>query len=623
TKETSSIVKDLKNCVDEIEILIDSAPKKCATFNQNGRDQLLEHSTIVNLKPPVKQIDVYSQLDDTTGSGFENCGYHSLKNAICLIASLSSDAPLQNAFKDPELYDAFYQNYAMPHVEHLKTGQKDATTPLLRAIIKDFISDPSPPDKLLYLQQILKKCNENSIGIFTTFPSSHDLGLSFGLFDEAGFKDAQKLFQFSQQPGPGVMFCPVGNVNTGHWYALSIIKQENGEIEFFGCDSLESGQKGGASPLGKISSFFLHTLTNPNEFINEALSSFVDTLHYAEWVDSKGVPFIGEDKAKLMELAKEPLYLPQKCLLAMEGMLEHRWTDSSNIQQLLSIHKIENLLRFYQSNLPIDSHEGIAISSVLKKIDKNFNFDSSVESLIDSTIFRLSSSLPNIAETEVIKGKESTGKILSHMLILYNKRKEIAGEKDQSSREVLAEALTHAGIEKGFISGKNSEEAKNRIEHRTFMLLTAIQKAEIMGKEDELYQVVRQGDPCLTARVGRIEEFLASLYNLGDSLQDMLSDKIFMITDTAIGEILLEMADDAESLEILTPADIDANTLAQFLKQLSTVATSELFKDYLVGKGYCETKENIDWLEVSTRLLPSKDFEIMFLRGKRIAQQYI
>jgi len=187
-------------------------------------------------------------------------------------------------------------------------------------MIHAFVTDSSPPKEIAAFQKVLKNSLENHLGIFTIFPGTNDLGVRFGLFDEAGFKDEKKIYQFSQQPGPAFFTCPVGNVNTGHWYALAIIKNKDGSLNFFGCDSLEQFQRGGASPLGQMSSLFLDTLSEPKAFLDYALTSFVESIehYYGDLLDSKGLPDSEQSRMQLIDNSKEPLNFARSSIIALE-----------------------------------------------------------------------------------------------------------------------------------------------------------------------------------------------------------------------------------------------------------------------------------------------------------------
>jgi len=621
--EKEFLFNDLKNHINEIQGLLVNDQTSPSYLNKIKTENLIKQSTVVNKDPSIMQVEVLNQIYDNVGSGTENCGYHSLKNTLCLIAELSLNAPFENSFRDPQVYEVFYQRYASPLLIHLPIGKRDASTPLLREMIHAFVTDSSPPKEIAAFQKVLKNSLENHLGIFTIFPGTNDLGVRFGLFDEAGFKDAKKIYQFSQEPGPAFFTCPVGNVNTGHWYALAIIKNRDGSLDFFGCDSLEQHQRGGASPLGKMSSLFLETLSEPKAFLDYALTSFVESIeHYGDWLDSKGLPDSEQSRMQLIDNSKGPLNLARSSIIALENMLEQNWHTSSDIQKLSRMQRIENLVRFYARELPEISEEGKTAPSALKKVENQFNFDSSIESLMASISDHLNSiaqTPPAKPNTENIKRTENT---FNQMLLLYKNRVKVASEKDQVAREGSAHQLTGAGVESGFIPGKSIAEAIKSIEYRTILLVSAYQKAQGMGKEEEFYKSIGSGDPCITARMGRVEELFGQLNNLGDFQQDLLSDKIFGLSDVAIMNVIDQMIDEglnSEEINQLTSKDIDPIHFANELKKLGNYNSAIPFKDYLVRMNICENKENIDWDKVAIQLIASNDFKKMLKRGKDLA----
>jgi len=241
------------------------------------------------------------------------------------------------------------------------------------------------------------------------------------------------------------------------------------------------------------------------------------------------------------------------------------------------MQKVVKLANFNAKEPSINSIDRKVITQELNKIQKVFNFDKALESLMNSTIsyFDTLINLPD-RNHNIIKTKTT----FETMLNLYQKREVIASEKDQSARDNKALLMSNAGVEKGFITGKTSGEAKKSIEYRTFLLLITFQKAKAMGKEDEFYVNLGSGDPCANARLGRVEEFLSSLSELGDVLQDLSNDRIFVVSDVALMSMIDEMvADDkiqAEEIEQLTPQDIDETEFAKQLAQLASTNTKKI-----------------------------------------------
>jgi hypothetical protein len=609
-KEPSSVIQDLHQCIGEIENLI-------LTSNPivNGKNNLLKKSTVVNQMPLIHQVAVDQQNEEETEFRAENCGYHALKNMLCLLTILSTGLPLQGSFQDKKLFNQFYEHYAIPLLKDLPKGKRDATTPKLREIIDHFLHDPYPPEDFLALQKALKNTHERHLGIFTAFPDSNETELQFGLFDEAGFKDADKLIQFLQRPGADFFVCPIGNVKTGHWYTVAILKSEDGRLEFFGCDSLESSQRGEASPLGKLCCLFDKNLTTPNNFHEHALLSFIDTFkYYGDWLDQNGFAYLPEDSAKLITLTN----LPEQCMLALDHIVEKEWPLSSNIEHLLKLHKIEKILRFYARELPEnDLKEKICF--VLSKLADQFDLDRSIETLISNTLVYLESKI-NSSKGKNVYPLEKTKSVFAHMHAIYKERKLIVLEKDPISRENYINEKICSGIETGFITGKTAIESQKSLEHRTSMLLITFQKAMKKGKEEEFYLKISGGDSCLTEVTGRVEEFLAELNQI-DCSQELLKDKIFQQLDSALSVLIGEMCEDAESVDMITSKDINPSDLAMELKKFSGPKIIP-FCEYLQRMGFSENKENIDWENAIAQLVQSKDFPILLSRGKAIAKLF-
>lgn len=599
--------------------LVNKPTEKTAPQQNISKENLTKQLASVNQRPLIKQVNVLNQTADGTCTGAENCGYHSLKNALCLMTALFSENNPINSFRDAKLFADFYQHYASPLLTERAKGKKDASDPILRQMISHFISDQSPPIKLLPLQKILKN-NQEKLGIFTLLPTNNEIGLRLGVMDEAGFMDALKLFRFSQNSGPSAFICPVGNVNTGHWYSIAVIKREDGAMEFYGCDSLEANQRGIISPLGKVCSLLEHAMLNPKEFIGSALSSFIEGFErYGDWLDSKGMADTDESKKTLLELAKNPPFLPKACALALENMIEQNWQNSSDIQRLLQFQKVKKLANFYANELPLKRSK--LILEIFTKAKKQFNFDTALESTMTNTLayFDTLLSQPHY-KNNVLKTKTT----FEFMLKLYLNREVIASENDPCARDNNAHVLTNAGIEKGFITG-NAVEAKKSIEYRILLLIIAFQKTKAMGREEEFYTMLAEGDSCANARMGRVEDYLGSLSELGDLQQDLSDDRIFIVTDVALMTVIDEMVYDGkitpEEIEHLTSQDINeidfAKALASLVKSKSEKTIA--FLDYLVRKKICSDKNQIDWTHVSKQLIDSNDFKTILRRGKNLS----
>ncbi|HEV8052317.1 MAG TPA: hypothetical protein VGP47_07475 [Parachlamydiaceae bacterium] len=342
------LYKEIKNSTIEIGKLLNTNPK--LPVNTHEVENLNKQSTVVTSS--IKQVNVLNQNADETGVGEENCGYHALKNALCLMTAILSKnnyntGVKNNSFLDLNLFTDFYQTYAAPLLKGKEKGDKDASDPLVREMINAFLTDTAPPERLLSLKNILKN-NRHGLGIFTLFPSDNEAGLKLAVMDEYSFRDCLKFFKFSQNKEITSLICPVGNVASMHWYSIAMIKKEDGSLHFFGCDSFESNQKGIASPLGKVCKVFEQAMENPTEFFDSALFSFVEGFErYADWLDASGVPDSEESEASLMELAKSPPNLPEICALALENMIEHNWQNSSDIKKLLQFQRVEKLANFY------------------------------------------------------------------------------------------------------------------------------------------------------------------------------------------------------------------------------------------------------------------------------------
>ncbi len=158
------------------------------------------------------QIPVLNQYADGTGSGFENCGYHALKNALVALEGKKED------FTDQQFFLKFFHSHCEPLLNQnldQKIGKRDATAPLLHQILENI---PHASEKL---------------AIFNVAENG-----KLAIFDERGLEEAHKLYRFATRKGPQMFALVLGNETLGHWSTLIAYKDREGALSFIGCDSM-------------------------------------------------------------------------------------------------------------------------------------------------------------------------------------------------------------------------------------------------------------------------------------------------------------------------------------------------------------------------------------------------
>ena len=144
----------------------------------------------------------------------------------------------------------------------------------------------------------------------------------------------------------------------------------------------------------------------------------------------------------------------------------------------------------------------------------------------------------------------------------------------------------------------------------------------IKGLLKEFIEAISNGDRCLTARFGRIEDFMASKLMGFDLEEATRKDQIFMLSDTAISAALWEIAPEGVCNSItpdtLLESEEHIQALASSFKQFGKVETAKPFREFLEKEGLVSSGDEINWEEIMPSLVKAPFFLECLARGKQL-----
>ena len=545
------------------------------------------------------QIQVLNQLQDGTGHGVENCGYHALKNAI---ASLLLNSPHENAahclLKEKPYFKQFFDTYCSQLIA--MSTDKDASIPLLNEIIDRFLKDDEVPVKLTPFQTALR-ANREQVVIINTSTS----GNPFTAFiSEEGLKEAEKIFNFINNPKSEKLTIIFGNENENHWFTLTAEKTHDEKIKFTCFDSFEGNHSraGKDSPFYKASQTFKQFFELPQKCIENAVFDLNEVLE-------RKAAWIGEDSEDLLTNDQETIQ--RQCLRCYDIIKQHKWLASNNIQKQMCVSNIHKLLSFYHTKTPNPE-----FSMIIEEIDVGRNKDWLIQTL-DELIQEISSNsdsyTPPLNEQAL-----NVAKLGLWLKKLYSEREKI---RDNPS---LQQALQ---VEMS-IEDKFSDNPVKEMERNVLLYILTIQTAQKKNRLNELIQNV--GTPsCFTGRMGAISEFLPRLqWSELDELA--VAGYTFLTTDVAFSHAILECipidSDDhvAEGMIDKFSTETCKQNKEEFVMALNLFGKGKRakpFYDFLLREGIVEKLPIEDWSPVVDKLFDSKFLPEILSRAKTQAKR--
>ena len=213
-----------------------------------------------------------------------------------------------------------------------------------------------------------------------------------------------------------------------------------------------------------------------------------------------------------------------------------------------------------------------------------------------------------------------------HVFSVFQDKSELSKLNSENERlSKINKFKNSSGAEPGFCSGNTPSQVENEITRKMQIALIAYQKAKQKDLLKEFVEAISNGDRCLTARFGRIEDFLASKLVGFDLEEETRKDAILMLSDGAISQALWDIANngDCDSInpDMLLESKKHIQTLANWFKKLENTPTAKPFRKFLENQGLVVSSDKINWKEIMPSLVKAPFFHECLARGKYIFGQ--
>ncbi len=613
-------------------------------YVDQAEPQELHHSNIETLNSlpgngkvmeGMTQIRVLEQVQDGTGSGGENCGFHALKNSL-LMLSENDPNQLHLLFNDRDVFLKFYNTYCLPFVKEKVIGSRDATQPILRDILQQEPASFKGPfaDPIGAILQDPGTKNKIAIFQMSTTTGGSDGVPVLGFTGNFQALDGLKLVRFAKQPGPSSLTMIFGDEMSGHWYALQVNKDALNEISFIGSDSMDNHHEifGDRSAFGQLAALIKGHIENSEDLLKSIYAYVGDSLSiYSGWfapdqtIEQSNALALLDDTPNLLLASEESPKGSKKemilsnCLTAYKIIQEGNWLFSSDLWIYERISDLEVLVNFYISRLPINDPYVPKLQEIRREIQfqKNGNI---ISEIIENAVADINQKRTQLSARDC----DQVSSVFTHLLTLYTERKQLSKIQDKTKRENAMNLLVPGGIEPGFATGTTPNEAERSLTHKIHMVLLTYQKAKKLNRLDDLMKKIYQGDVCLTARVGRIEEFQAELegmrMNEDEGPAGRLNDGPMLAISEFLQQLTEESSDPIEDVknvqinEIRQLADLQslANQFATYCSGYQAAPLLHLLKK----QGVISDIDNIDWIDAVSKIIKRPEFSIWFELGK-------
>lgn len=631
-KNKSALLNDIKNFKNHAQELY-----KIYASQITEAEKLKSLPGIEEITDGLYQIQVLNQYADGTPSGFENCGFHALKNSLLMLSDYNPEE-LNSLFSDKKLFSNFYNTRCWPYVKDKETGRRDASLPMLRQILEDIETRSKWPETDA-LAKILKDAHKREkLAIFqmstTTGTAEGTPLLSFT--DILQSKDGLKLYQFARSSGPDSLTLVFGNEAFNHWFTLQIHKDANDELSFVGCDSMDNHHSitGEFSPLGKFAALIKEQVKNTTALLHRVYAPLDNNLAYrAGWIGPDDT-ITEQDAQVLLDNKPNPLLASSlaptgspkeiilaNCIAAFHVIQEGGWLSSTDLHTYLKIQDLETLIHFYLLRLRQDDPFIPILGGIYQEIQNNKN-ENLVLQIFDDAINELDQHAKLLTPLQ----KEQVRSLFTHFKTLYKERKALSQIQDVDQRMYAMNKMAgYEGIEPGFTSGTKPTEAENILLHKIHLLLLIYQEAKKRDRLDDLMKVIHSGgDGCLTARYGRVEEFHASLHNFELQEASQSDQAINLAPTIALSEFLTDYFAETENpVKSLSEAlknkkffSEHVDNLAAYFSTYSSIDSGQPFRLHLKKQGIIQDETNIDWNKAVAKILEAPEFSHWLDLGK-------
>jgi hypothetical protein len=297
---------------------------------------------------------VLIQTEDDTEFGEQNCGYHSLKNALCLLQDETGNSAIKSLVNDKDLFQAFYNTYCVPLLPSGK--DKDASVAVIREILSNFKADKSPPEKLTGIHDSLLK-SQTPICCLNISVATKTLSSAGG---PDGLIDVERFVQFANKPGPSSFITlAADNDVSGHWYTVVLEKDKGGNLS---CTVLDSLSQIPTKQVGSIADVFIKASQNSHALLDKSYSDLGEEIErLANLISENGETadpfhFLNKKPNSLQAVAgisdgSNLQYIKMRVWQSYDFMQRHQWFKSTDPIKQMQVHNLDKLIRYYAEAL--------------------------------------------------------------------------------------------------------------------------------------------------------------------------------------------------------------------------------------------------------------------------------
>jgi len=596
----------------------------------------------------LRQIQVLNQMEDKTGSGFENCGLHALKNACVAIACCGSEnaTEVQKLFASDDFFLKFYHTFCKPALGELTKGKADVSLPTLREVMKSINrTEVSDPDLKLVQDLFIK--NQSHIS-FLSIVNEGDLPTSpplLSFFDKDHARGIAEIVSQFKSEKPFTHLLLVGNQEFGHWYTFVLHQDEEKKHHYYACDSFNNHHSDirGASELAQMTHLFETAFTHPDQLLERSLLDDTNQLEkIANWIGFDGQIQDHEngEKAKALlddtpnpYLSEEGVHngsnLGQNVALLLHIYQVFKKADlltSPKLQHRLQIAQLKKTMTFLIQKMGDDDPSKKSLAAVLKKIE---NVQLKSNDYILPIFTEAFTDLENHKAQLTSHQFNNAEWTLKNIKTLYEEIPSIVQEQDETKRiNLINSKLGTGSAEAGFTTGNIPEQITEALMGKVHLLLLTYQNAKDKKDINNFFKCFAKGDNCLNNRIENLIKYSAQLSGIGDIDSMVDWDKVYDLPAAAIAKLIENKLDDEasgiteENYLTLTPNIFDDQKIFDELiiemKRYQSTPNAISFINFLISEGIYQEGEEKNWEEIMQKVIKHPRFTAIFNKAIRM-----
>lgn len=260
-------VTDAEILDEKIRHIFNSIPEK--NEHDPSGEWLSKQSEVLHENKNIRNLRSLRVLDQSRYvGGKESCGYHSIKNAMCMLNALALDTnPAGNVF-DQDEFLRVYQHFEKTFKQK-KSGEHDLSIPEALQFIAE-LEKKSPHDQAFTAEAThYHDIKEKQAGIrplsvlSVTSSASGDYTPVYHLLSADDIKNILEISENPHLPLNHTFLVADNTLNAGHWFTLSIIQDEKGQKQWICMDS-ENNRTVRAEAITKMMDTIL---SDPKKFL--------------------------------------------------------------------------------------------------------------------------------------------------------------------------------------------------------------------------------------------------------------------------------------------------------------------------------------------------------------------